>query len=722
MMPDTWGEEQFVRGMEKTFSAWKGWRLAVYGLGKNAERVLTKVRGLEFSVVVARDHIGTTFCRRPVVSLQDAFQQTDGMIIAATPKSTKEILDRIRPSIPKGYAVMSLHGHILSDMNNAKDPYWDKTLDDLKRAIDTHEMISFDIFDTLVMRKVLHPHDVFEMEERKLRERGEEEPFVELRVTSEVDQLAKGYFPNLDEIYQHLQEHHHVSEETARRWKAYEQQIERSVIVPRQDMVDVFQYAKKQGKTICLTSDMYLPKPEMERLLRDNGITGQDATLVSCDYQASKGNGGLFRSLLDMAHGRSVLHIGDNPFADGEVPQSLGIDTFLIRKASDLLGASSCAAALHAAESLDDRILLGTMLAHVFNSPFALHGTGGRMEWKHFEDMAWLCFLPMTMRYLQYIVQTVQHESDALLLFVSRDGYFLQQAYQTLSERIELPPSTYFYASRQAVYGAMIEKEADIDLMVDEFLEMGDQDLQYQLEYVFQIPFPEAAGMTIPTAVKRWGADGLRKWVKRKKDAIFSAQKKRRENYLRYLSTLHLEKYQKIYCVDLHTKGTVAYALQNLLHRPVDLIAVSAPERCRIFVPDVMRRHLMFGYDSAVFYSWFPIMEMIWASREGQLRGFSEEGMSVFAPHTEYDAGLLQSLQKSLQDGVSSYPVCDWVFRKFSKSFSCAMLDLLDYRVTDVSDDISASFSFYDPGNSMTDNMCNILELQRERNRGAYGV
>lgn len=124
-----------------------------------------------------------------------------------------------------------------------------------------------------------------------------------------------------------------------------------------------------------LTSDMYFSKSEMEQLLADKGIEGYDEIFVSCDHQATKGDGRLFRPLLELVGERTVLHIGDNEVADDEVPRRLGIDTYTIRKAKDLLVSSSCAHILENARMLPDRLMLGTILAHLFNSPFALAET-----------------------------------------------------------------------------------------------------------------------------------------------------------------------------------------------------------------------------------------------------------------------------------------------------------------------------------------------------------
>ena len=721
---DDWVKRRFAIGFHKIFDSIQEKRIAIYGIGKNAARVLQYSEGFHFAAVAARDHFGEMFCGRKIVPLKEAVAQSDMMIIAASLQATKIIFSRIRPHLPMGYRVMDLHGHILTSTNDTADVYWEKTLEGLKREIDAHDVISFDIFDTLLMRKTLEPHDVFEMEEQELRARGEDVPFAAWRSKAETDQIVQGYLPNFDKIYRYMRGQHHLSEATVRRWKQREWELEREVLVPRKDMVEALHYAKAHGKTVCLTTDMYFSRPKMEGLLADKGITCYDAVFVSCDFQATKGDGGLFRFLLELAGERAVLHIGDHAISDVEMPHRLGIDAFGIRKAKDLLAASSCEHVLASVWTLDDRLMLGTILARLFNSPFALARTGGKVELKCLEDLSWLCFLPFVMEYLQYIVQTVHQEKDAVLLFVSRDGWFFQKVYAVFAKRFKLPPSLYFYASRQAAYGVMVEQEADIDLLLDYLLQGAEQEMKYQLEYVFQVPFPEAAGLTFGEAVQQWGEDGVRSFVKAKSQIIFKKQEKQRRNYFKYLQSLHLERYKKIYCIDLQTKGTVAYALGKMLHRSVDLIAVGGCSMIQRFVPEADRRHLMFGVLSSIspMYLWSVLVEVLCASHEGQLAGFAEDGRPVFVPNTKYQAEMLDHMQKGLLDGMADFPQDDWMMGKLSERFCCQMLDLLDPRATEITEDVCDMFSFYDPADSRLNDRYNVLRFARKRSEGGDGA
>ena len=132
-----------------------------------------------------------------------------------------------------------------------------------------------------------------------------------------------------------------ISEEDCHDWQLRELEWEKKVVFPRKRMAEVFQYAKELGKKIVLTSDMYLSKGKIHNLLERCGIVGYDELLISCQEKAEKSDGKLFAKLLERAGGKSILHIGDNPFSDGEMAQSMGLDTWQVYSSYDMLSVSS---------------------------------------------------------------------------------------------------------------------------------------------------------------------------------------------------------------------------------------------------------------------------------------------------------------------------------------------------------------------------------------------
>ena len=134
------------------------------------------------------------------------------------------------------------------------------TKEGLKSLIAGYDAISFDIFDTLVMRKVYFNHDVFRIVGEKYAEILPD--FFDYRVRAERE-LSRTRYPYMEEIYEHIAKESGVSLSVAMEMMQYEMSVEKSVIVPRKDMVDIFNYCKEIGKfdnVIKLLNEVEYPK------------------------------------------------------------------------------------------------------------------------------------------------------------------------------------------------------------------------------------------------------------------------------------------------------------------------------------------------------------------------------------------------------------------------------------------------------------------------------
>ena len=712
---DGWIEEQCAKDFDNIFHAFKDKKIAIYGIGKNSMRILTYCKSYNLCCVCAKDHLGENFCGHQIVSLDDAIKDSDLMIIAATAHSTEVVYDRIRLHIPKGYPVFNMQGRNMTISCSYKvNSYWQQNLDELRAAIDNHDVISFDIFDTLLMRRALYPQDIFDLIQEEHKDAGDFRPFAKWRREAESKQIENGYFPNWQEIYQYMKKKHGLSDAEVQNWKDREWELELQALIPRKDILVAYNYAKQIGKKVVLCSDMYFSRQDMKTLLSKNDINDYDKLFVSCDYQVTKGNGKLFLQVLQFADKKTILHIGDNEHGDDFVPRHMGIDTYPIKSAIEMLNASSCSSILKHTKNVFDRLLLGDCISYLFNSPFALSESKGKVVLKDLNSFIRLCILPTTVRYIQYIVQLARKEKNSVLLFVSRDGYFLNKVYQKVASSLSLPESVYFYTSRQAAYSSMITNKSEFDLIVKYIFSLDNENLKYQLENVFQCSFPKSLDMEVAEAIKRYGNDKLMEMIDSKSGSILQSEYINRRRYLKYINKLHFEKYDKIFCVDLVTKGTIAYALHSLLKRDVELVALGGARGLSFFVSND-HQHLLFGkYNSfSTIWSYFPVFEMVFASREGQVRGFDEDGKPVFAEHSKYNEELLDEVQKILMERLYDSVDKKWIKHSLSNEFCSQMLGLISKNSTDISFEVSKGFSFTDPLTEGELNNVNILQYLR---------
>ncbi len=193
-------------------------------------------------------------------------------------------------------------------------------LDSIKQKLDNADIISFDIFDTLLLRPYVNPNDLFYHIEKvyniagyaKARQKAEQNAWDKYRINKEDI--------TLDEIYLEI-------EDKYKKYKTIEIEFEITTSISNEEMYDVYKYALDKNKIIIFTSDMYLPKKVILKMLNKNGYTKFNKLYISCEYGKLKKSGNLFKLLQnDMQNvSKNILHIGDNKISDIESSRKLGI-------------------------------------------------------------------------------------------------------------------------------------------------------------------------------------------------------------------------------------------------------------------------------------------------------------------------------------------------------------------------------------------------------------
>jgi FMN phosphatase YigB (HAD superfamily) len=198
-------------------------------------------------------------------------------------------------------------------------------------------LLSLDIFDTLLIRLVPEPEDVFDLigilakQERVLPEWMEAGAFRSIRQEAahraylQVRESGRAD-PFLHEIYSHMS----LLIDDVGAAQAIELQAETSLLRANPIMFDVMRESKIAGIEIALCSDMYFSAEQLAELLDRCGIEREmyDHLLVSSDIGHSKSAGGLFEELLSRSPRISpseILHIGDNPVSDVESARKHGL-------------------------------------------------------------------------------------------------------------------------------------------------------------------------------------------------------------------------------------------------------------------------------------------------------------------------------------------------------------------------------------------------------------
>lgn len=186
------------------------------------------------------------------------------------------------------------------------------------KKIEKYDVVSFDIFDTLLKRNVNESIDVFKYIEEKYDKIG----FFEDRIVAEKNARIKknGREVSLKEIYDELP--YDFSKE--------ELEAEAELLIVNDWILPVLKKAL-QSKIVIITSDMYLPENFIIDILKREGIEGYRKLYLSSSISKTKQSGELFDFIIDeIGIDKRIIHIGDSYKSDYEIPKKKGIDSIYI--------------------------------------------------------------------------------------------------------------------------------------------------------------------------------------------------------------------------------------------------------------------------------------------------------------------------------------------------------------------------------------------------------
>ncbi len=697
--------QKIQQEFDKHFSKYKDHNIAIYGTGNNAKILIEGVKGYKFVNLVSKDCIGQVVYGKTVISLEEALKTASMMIIAATPSSTAIVYERIKELVPEQYPVFDMTGNRLEGMERYKNnAYWDCNLEQLQNAIKGYDVISFDIFDTLITRTVLEPKDVFDMVEERLRLDGIDLPYVRWRISAE--EWCNEYIeaPSINQIYEVFQNQNSLTKELTEKIKKLEYETELSLIVPRTVMKEVLEWTISIGKKVYLTSDMYFSKGEIQQFLVKANIHTDDTMLISSEVGKSKAKGDLFSHLLDLTKTKSILHIGDNYECDINMAHNYGIDTYYVKRGYDILIESSCCFLLDQIRTKDDRRLLGYLVAELCNNPFELSASKGKICVRDYRDLACI-LLPMTVLFMSEIVKN--SEKYDRLLFASRDGFFLNELYKDICKwENQLPPGIYFYASRSAMSSASVFSVKDIEVLSSKLKEDLNQNLKHFFNLQFHVEVPDMLDITVGEAIDRCGSEGLSEELKKYSNKIISKSQVCRERYKKYIQALGIGDNEKLAIVDIITQGTLVYGLTNLMGNNIGLVALGTSWIPNKYISDIKQVSSVYGnvyvkvgdviYSQSALNELHLFLEMLYSSTEGQLYEFDQDGKPIFVDGTKYDEKLVMNTQTQIRNMLKEIDQ-KYYNMDVSKELALECLKILYRMYSEMSSTLKSSFEFDDP-------------------------
>lgn len=336
--------------------------------------------------------------------------------------------------------------------------------------IDKYDVISFDMFDTLVLRNCEKPEDIFKLVENKCDIAFRiNSYFAEKRVLAEkVARNCKRTEVCLDDIYDELQSFFEFDVE---KLKSEEIATEMQYLIPNKEVVELFNYCKYKGKVVVITSDMYLSQEVLRRILDNCGICGYKKIYVSCEYGCTKHSGELFKRVLDdlKVDSAKMFHFGDHVISDFVMPYFLGIDAFLYKRDNRFLTLSK------------NGNVSKNFYANVIKSIINNISYKGELNY----NVGVGVLGPILLGYCSWLYECANKAHVNNIVFLSREGFILKEAFNLLYENSDI--NTYYVnVSRLAVCRAFACYADCFDELVSTFnsLMHGVRDLNQLLKLI----------------------------------------------------------------------------------------------------------------------------------------------------------------------------------------------------------------------------------------------
>lgn len=560
-----------IENFRHVFSEIKNKRVAIYGMGRCSATLLPGITDFNIVGVLDRDesNVGKELCGIKVISIKDVSTDADAIIINSDPSNYEIIYKRIAKDviIPVYYADGRLACISDKDTSYEQNEYWQSSYQELKDKIDKVEVVSFDIFDTLIMRKIFSPEDVFRLLEEKVR--------VELKLDCEISNVRAqaasmcGSYATINEIYQYIKQQTNLIDKNIIDIMQLEKDIDIDLCITRRDIADLYEYCLTCGKEVYLISDMYYTLQDIKRILDKCGVKVPDDEhiWISCEKKADKVSGSLWEKYSKLvSKDIKCLHIGDNKTGDAKNPVIYGIDSYYIMSAKDMFMNSSISELASNVNTVSDSICLGLVVAKLFNSPFALCSTNGKVSFEDSEIYGYCLYGPLLEKFLIWLYYNSRKDGIEKLLFFARDGYFLEKDYKVVSELLNdgyEQDWCYLPISRRCIYMATMENEDDFKRVVA-FPYVGT--FAEYMKSRFGIIVTEVTSEYNNRQINAVGdSKDILEWIQPYKDEIIKKAKRERENYLRYLKTDgDMQKGLTYGTVDLGYYGTNQYYLQRL--------------------------------------------------------------------------------------------------------------------------------------------------------------
>gem|GEM_PF-766271 len=475
-----------------------------------------------------------------------------------------------------------------------------RSLEQVKNLLETRcadtQVVAFDIFDTLLARRVEPPDLIHEAMARYVsawlgREIGQAiDAGHALAVRRQVERRLRQHAANqgwdnecrFDQLIigwmQELIGSESATPERCHHARQTELAFEADALIAAPFARELLQWLQATGKTIVLISDMYLRHADLQFLLKAKNLWNLvDHLFVSSETWQCKHSGKLFHHIFDQLHiqPQQMVHIGDNIISDAQAPAALGIRAIHLNHGAENKRRQSLNA-LHRL-SCERPFWRGKHLIQIAGQQGSQPSIRKDFYYQYGHDILG----PIFCAYVLAIMERLATLRIDHVYFLARDGYLFQKIYHRLQRKSTLPavidtPDTYAYLTRKTTAAAAATNGLTHAMALSGLYNPKQQGL-YSVLSTFSLPVAAFAPLAakhgfsdLKAPILDWHDSRLHAFladpaVDRRIRAHAAPHKKRLAHYLKQIGYFT---HQRIALVDIGWNSSIQFYLGKAFCRP----------------------------------------------------------------------------------------------------------------------------------------------------------
>jgi FMN phosphatase YigB (HAD superfamily) len=255
-----------------------------------------------------------------------------------------------------------------------------KSPEGLFNDLNNFDVVSFDVFDTVLRREFTEPEYAKFKLGQQLSSLGlfsDADDFIQVRNTAEYhirkDKDFKGDVSIL-EVYAKLQKTFNWADKATKQYMELEFEYDLQMVKAKDEMISTVNKLYDAGREIWFITDIYYTKQQIEIMLRKIGVAIPYRLFVSSELGLRKDAGTMWafiKELIQKEH-KSYIHVGDNVRSDAQICGDFGLTNVHILHPVDKWQAAGYLPKINISGKFDERNVLkwGKLIGNQGRYPF----------------------------------------------------------------------------------------------------------------------------------------------------------------------------------------------------------------------------------------------------------------------------------------------------------------------------------------------------------------